>query len=267
MNPYPGRTNLPLISALLAVWLFVFIFYFYGDTYNRITWEDSVVEYLSALFLLLTSLFLLGSGYFGRHKEARTILLLAALMFFFAAGEEISWGQRIFGFVTSEAWRDINLQEETNLHNINKPLFDQAMIKGTVLFVVFTSIWTGLGKTRIFTIPLPSIAVISCFTLAITYRYNEVFWYKALLLVFLAHGVLLYHSARTRRWGSFGASILTLATVILVNNVHLNNLEIFASANRPKEVMEFLFSFAAMSYALSMLLHFSANTQGDIKKV
>jgi hypothetical protein len=267
MKPYPCRANLTLIPVILAVWLFLFLFYFYGDIYNRITLEDRIVEYLSAIFLLLTSLALSGSSYLSNHRATRIILLLAALMFFFVAGEEISWGQRIFGWVTPEIWQKINVQQETNLHNVNKHLFDLVMTNGTVLFIVLSSIWTVLGKTRVFTIPSPSIAIICCFSLAITYRYNEVFWYKTLLIVMLAHGILLYHSARMRRWGDFSSSVLTLATVVLVNITHSQNLAIFNIANRANEVMEFLFSFAAMSYGLSMLLHFSANAQGDIKKV
>jgi len=37
----------------------------------------------------------------------------------FIVGEEISWGQRIFGFSTPEALNDINRQGESNLHNIH----------------------------------------------------------------------------------------------------------------------------------------------------
>ena len=36
----------------------------------------------------------------------------------FLIGEELSWGQRIFGWVTPESLKAINKQDETNLHNI-----------------------------------------------------------------------------------------------------------------------------------------------------
>jgi len=55
--------------------------------------------------------------------KARSFLLgLAALMICFYAGEEISWGQRVFGFVTPEGLSKINHQQETNLHNLIKVL-------------------------------------------------------------------------------------------------------------------------------------------------
>jgi len=35
--------------------------------------------------------------------------------------EEISWGQRIFGWETPVAWKKLNLQNETNIHNLFNP--------------------------------------------------------------------------------------------------------------------------------------------------
>jgi hypothetical protein len=40
------------------------------------------------------------------------------------AGEEISWGQHWFGWVTPDSWIDVNDQGETNLHNTSA-LLDQ----------------------------------------------------------------------------------------------------------------------------------------------
>lgn len=41
-----------------------------------------------------------------------------AILFFLVGGEEISWGQRIFAVGTPETMREINVQGETNLHNV-----------------------------------------------------------------------------------------------------------------------------------------------------
>ena len=41
-----------------------------------------------------------------------------ALIFIFGAGEEISWGQRIFNVESSEYFLENNAQGETNLHNM-----------------------------------------------------------------------------------------------------------------------------------------------------
>ena len=52
---------------------------------------------------------------------ARLVCLLLALAAFFAAGEELSWGQRLFGFEPPELFLEENFQQELNLHN----LFDE----------------------------------------------------------------------------------------------------------------------------------------------
>ena len=42
---------------------------------------------------------------------------IAALSCLYITGEEISWGQNFFGWVTPEFWSGVNDQQETNLHN------------------------------------------------------------------------------------------------------------------------------------------------------
>lgn len=59
-----------------------------------------------------------------RYRWKSGQLLIAALYIglacglFFLIGEEVSWGQRVFGWGTPESLAAINKQEETNLHNI-----------------------------------------------------------------------------------------------------------------------------------------------------
>lgn len=79
--------------------------------------EDGLVEYATALFLFVACLALLGHA---RRTIGRVRWLTAsyALVFFFAAGEEISWGQRIFGIQSTEFFTENNRQGETNLHNL-----------------------------------------------------------------------------------------------------------------------------------------------------
>ena len=62
---------------------------------------------------------------------------------FFGAGEEISWGQRIFGIETPEAFAEHNRQGETNLHNLeiyrvnlNKLIFSNLLGVFLVFYVL-----------------------------------------------------------------------------------------------------------------------------------
>lgn len=49
----------------------------------------------------------------------RLALLVLAALFAFGFGEEISWGQRIFGLGTPEAFETANRQQELNVHNLD----------------------------------------------------------------------------------------------------------------------------------------------------
>src|SRR5690606_18740736 len=52
------------------------------------------------------------------HLWQGTLFVAVALVMLFAGGEEISWGQRIFGWETPQEIADLNDQGETNIHNI-----------------------------------------------------------------------------------------------------------------------------------------------------
>lgn len=86
--------------------------------------EDGPVEQATASLFLLASFTFFLTWRLRSHQPTRPtdrpiyILVLAALMFI-CMGEEISWGQRIFGWETPQKWIEQNAQAETNLHNLS----------------------------------------------------------------------------------------------------------------------------------------------------
>lgn len=86
------------------------------DTMRRLCSEDGVVENLTAAAYALAGLAVLLAA--RRRTRGRLLYLGHGLLFLFVAGEEISWGQRLLGLQTPEAWQQINEQDETNLHNL-----------------------------------------------------------------------------------------------------------------------------------------------------
>ena len=46
------------------------------------------------------------------------VYLMLGMGSFFILGEEISWGQRIFNFKTTEYFQEHNTQDEMNIHNL-----------------------------------------------------------------------------------------------------------------------------------------------------
>ncbi len=69
---------------------------------------------------------------------------LVTLACFYFAGEELSWGQHLFGWATPEYWNTINDQGETNLHNISS-WFDQKPRMLLELFVLYGGIVYSCG--------------------------------------------------------------------------------------------------------------------------
>ena len=79
--------------------------------------EDGIIEYGTAILIFCAGLVLIKLGL--RLSGYRRILLFVyALLFVLAAGEEISWGQRIFGIQSTEFFLENNRQQEINLHNL-----------------------------------------------------------------------------------------------------------------------------------------------------
>jgi hypothetical protein len=84
--------------------------------------EDHPVETLTFVFLFAGSVVGLGLARRLRRRgepfRVWGFYLVFSIGLFLVAGDEIAWGQRVFGFGTPEAIREINRQGETTFHNI-----------------------------------------------------------------------------------------------------------------------------------------------------
>ncbi len=112
---------LPLWLTLISLLVYPIHFDFY---YKVLTEEDGIIEYLTAIFAFVGFFIALGAGlqaYKKRRNKELFVLTLFALGCLFFGGEEISWGQRIFGIEVEEVsptLHEVNRQEELNIHNI-----------------------------------------------------------------------------------------------------------------------------------------------------
>jgi hypothetical protein len=88
--------------------------------------EDSIFETLSPIYLFICSVLLSIAWWREKNPIAphrfhwvfRLSLFAFAMVFFVAAAEEVSWGQRIFGIETPNLIKDVNVQKEITLHNL-----------------------------------------------------------------------------------------------------------------------------------------------------
>ena len=89
------------------------------ESFVRLFREDGAFENATAIcyFASATACIVLAARARG-HTYLRVWLAGLALLFIVVGGEEISWGQRLFGFGTPEGLAAINVQEEFTLHNI-----------------------------------------------------------------------------------------------------------------------------------------------------
>ncbi len=111
--------------SIITMLFFIIWIEFFPVSYTFYNQEDRLLENLSAvLFFIASVAFVITAMKSSYLKEANSklayfmIISWAILMFVFA-GEEISWGQRIFDFGTPDGLNEINLQGEFNIHNID----------------------------------------------------------------------------------------------------------------------------------------------------
>jgi hypothetical protein len=104
--------------------------------------EDGPLENLTALLAIGAAVLLL-IGLPGSDRPSRIVASLVAVAALLFAGEEISWGQRIFGFESTGIFAEANYQGETNLHN-----FSPAAIQIFSMLDFAVAIWLlNIGAT------------------------------------------------------------------------------------------------------------------------
>ncbi|MCC7116998.1 MAG: hypothetical protein IT310_00615 [Anaerolineales bacterium] len=108
--------------------------------------EDQIYETLSPIYLFVTCIL-----FFIAFKRSpiklslkdpnwlkRLAFLGLACMFFLAAGEEISWGQRILHIATPNLIKGVNVQEELTFHNLNFFQGEHEVVSFSKLSILFT---------------------------------------------------------------------------------------------------------------------------------
>jgi hypothetical protein len=138
-------------------------------TWAGIAQEDGIVEWATVLAYVFAAGWLIASV----RKQSPSWWLQGATLLLAAfclavAGEEISWGQRLFGFKPPDVFLERNFQQELNLHNVlmdERGLGFKLESKHLVTAIVlgFCAAWPLLVRRKRFTVfaPLaPSFALL-----------------------------------------------------------------------------------------------------------
>lgn len=150
--------------------------------YVWLTAEDSLLEWTQFVLIFAASLIFAWSSillFQNQQRKMAVLYLLVAFGTFFVAGEEIAWGQRIFGWTTPEALEAVNSQHETTLHNIGSahPIFIYGtMIAGLygVLIPMLASVWRNEKRESVSGhLLIPPLCLIPAFLMPFVYRFSR----------------------------------------------------------------------------------------------
>jgi tetratricopeptide (TPR) repeat protein len=161
---------------------------------------------------------------------------MMGLIVIFVAGEEISWGQRIFHFQTPPFFYQFNYQGEFNFHNSqsvaswNLYVVAAYLVIFWSLFSLVVSIWRppfkeGIGKLGLPIIPVPLLMLFlcaSCFILLSPITKSDEIGelFLGLASAMLAMDLFLGHGG-ARRLRGFGAAIAAIAMVSSIGIISL----------------------------------------------
>ena len=146
-----------ILAFVLLLLLNAFsLLYFYPAFLDVYLGEDGIVEWLT-VFGLLAGSFVCFNRFITLFKRKTSwflaVTFILGLLLFIAAGEEISWGQRILGIQSSEYFLQNNAQGETNIHNlvingvkINKLFFSTILIAVLAIYLVAIPIFYKTNK-------------------------------------------------------------------------------------------------------------------------
>jgi len=179
--------------------------------------EDGFIEWMTVLPLLLMAAISI-SRLIKLAPYRNSWFVLSMLLFIgfciFAAGEELSWGQRLFNWKSTEFFKENNAQKETNFHNlivagksINLIVFSRLMILFMVFYLLVLPILyhRNLKIRRIaakFAIPIP-----------------RVYQIISLLLVFVL--ISLCPSHKSAELLEFSSCFLFLAIISFPENAYI----------------------------------------------
>lgn len=164
----------PFALAVVAVSMIPF-----RPAFGVLANEDGIAEWGQWLFLVALAVIYarLAIALWRQHQRPLALLYAAAMVaVIFTAGEEISWGQRIFGWMTPGALEDINNQGETNIHNIGSLLKIFNLVIMIVAFIaallplVRWSVWRARARSIAGYALIPPAALIPAFGMEFAYR-------------------------------------------------------------------------------------------------
>ena len=261
--PATGLDNKVSVLAYLVLSLNVFFFSFLiaatPETFHNLTREDYWVESLTAVWFFLAGCLFFGTAWREPSLFRRGVYILGGMAMLFIAGEEISWGQRIFGFATPDFLLPLNRQQEFNVHNISQGTSDGIYRNGGLFLCMAVSVAFFCRKDRLCGIPLPSILLTLGFLALLSYDSGSSLRDFLYFIVTREQGMLLLLLIFALLSGQSKLVIAVAATLTLVfaltyvnyHNVYAHSI---VEGGPIQEIREYLFGIGCLFYALELAL-------------
>ncbi len=257
--PQSARSHSVFAFACAYLLFMAGCLFFLTDFWYRLDGENNFIELSGAIALFVTSGYLFYSAKLSfqrKHPLHESALLVGAgLLFFFAGGEEMSWGQHLFGWGTPEWLGEVNGQNETNLHNINKKAFDRWMDRITFVFAATTVTLHLLKREHVIGFRMPEAPIALGYLLLPVYRRLDVInldLWDLSYFVALAYGVSAVLRKDRKMLRNFALYALTVAVVFYVHRYHAHLLG--RNSNTYHEIRETLFAYLCLAYGVQVYL-------------
>ena len=227
----------------------------YTNFLETMTQENGFFETISVLLLLTISTYGVVSVVKYKAKFNRFFLFTIvafSLLTFLAGMEEMSWGQHLFHFESSEYFLEHNLQNETNLHNLIPANLFSSIIYSTVYTILvfipllYKIFYKQLQKFKLlhyFDINPHTILVVLFASVFQIYFYDDVgviidmASHLTALLLF-AYFLLTHPHTKSLRWHFI---VVVLATI-----VSMYSQEIYSFFNMQYEIREMFVVLATL---------------------
>lgn len=261
-----------IIIIFFLFGLFMIIYAFLDlDAVKDLVKEDGAIENMQAVFYLIGAAvwgfaIFMTSKVKGSQKRQFLFYILFLGLFLFFFFEEISWGQRFFGYSTPETLRDVNVQDEANVHNIgieNSMMWIHILMALFVISVgiILPILKLGWKKADLFfdrlKLPIVNPDLIACFYMALVFYSNPGFhWYISLMIIAVSLPTIIILSGKFRLFFSnfeypfFQFSlVMIMGLLVIAININLDTAYRL-NGNRAFEIRELfiansLFFFSA----------------------
>ena len=241
-----------------AFFYFIYIFVNHTQFYLSLNGESGFIELGGAFALFVTSVLLLFCAKYCKVAKQPNYMYWAFItiggLFFWAAGEEISWGQHMFGTLTPEWLANINDQNETNIHNINKKFFDRLLERATILLTLITMVMHFRGKEHFLGFKLPEYPLNLAFMLLPMYdSFKKVSVHMWTISLAILLGYIILAIIKKNNKLMMMSILFIMITSISIYFHHTNSSLFGSNLNIYNEIRETMFSVLCVIFSIQLL--------------